>query len=151
MHYTQQPPPAKGYALLRAAVGWDALAPEVLETGLRNALYSVSVFDGDRLVGCGRVVGDGGLYFYLQDIIVLPEYQGRGLGHGIMEQVMGYLAKHARENAFVGLMAAAGVEGFYHRYGFQRRPEERPGMYRIWGAGASAGSVEETPPARRSH
>jgi GNAT superfamily N-acetyltransferase len=132
MRYLEQAPPPEGYANLRAAVGWDALAPEAVETGLRNALYSVAVYDGDQLIGCGRVVGDGGLYFYLQDIIVLPEYQGRGVGHGIMKRVMGYLEENARKNAFVGLMAAVGVKDFYHRYGFRRRPDDRPGMFRIW-------------------
>jgi hypothetical protein len=29
-------------------------------------------------------------------------------------------------------MAAQGAEGFYERYGFQRRPDDRPGMFRVW-------------------
>lgn len=132
MRFMDKPPPVAGYAALRAAVGWSALPPEAIRAGLDAALYSVSVYDEERLVGCGRVVGDGGLYFYIQDIIVHPEYQGRGVGEGIMERVMGYLKQHARQNAFIGLMAAVGVEDFYHRYGFQRRPDDRPGMFRIW-------------------
>ncbi len=45
---------------------------------------------------------------------------------------MVWLDGHAREGSFVGLMAAEGVTGFYERYGFARRPEGRPGMFRVW-------------------
>jgi ribosomal protein S18 acetylase RimI-like enzyme len=94
-------------------------------------LYSVVLErDGDA-VGCGRVVGDGGVYFYVQDVIVLPELQGLGWGARIMDAVMRYLDASARPGSFIGLMAAEDVEGFYRRYGFDRRPDDRPGMFRI--------------------
>jgi len=67
----------------------------------------VVVLRGGEFVGCGRVVGDGGLYFYLQDIALLPEHQGRGLGAAIMDAVMAYLERTARRGAFIGLMAAS--------------------------------------------
>jgi len=86
--------------------------------------------DGDA-VGCGRVVGDGGVYFYVQDVIVLPELQGLGWGARIMDAVMRYLDASAPPGSFIGLMAAKDVEGFYRRYGFDRRPDDRPGMFRI--------------------
>jgi GNAT superfamily N-acetyltransferase len=72
------------------------------------------------------------MYFYVQDVIVVPGYHGRGLGAQVMEGVLRYLEGVARPGAFVGLMAAQNVEGFYERYGFQRRPDDRPGMYRVW-------------------
>ncbi len=78
------------------------------------------------------MVGDGGIYFYLQDVIVRPEQQGRGYGRLIMGALMGFLDRTARPGAFVGLMAATGVAAFYERYGFAPRPEGRPGMYRVW-------------------
>jgi len=106
---------------------------EATETGLRSALFSVCVIHKDQAIGCGRVVGDGGIYFYIQDIIVLPEFQGRGLGRRIMDAVMNYLSSHAHPNAFIGLMAAKGVSGFYEKHGFAERPPGRPGMFRIWG------------------
>ena len=115
------------------AVGWEHVDAEATETGLRNALFSVCVIHKDKVIGCGRVVGDGGIYFYIQDIIVLPEFQGRGFGRCIMDAVMGYLSSHAHPNAFIGLMAAKGVSRFYEKYGFAERPPGRPGMFRIWG------------------
>jgi len=125
-------PTADEYARMRAVVGWNEVDPEGVERGLQNALFSLCLLHGEKLIGCARVVGDGGLYFYIQDVIVLPEYQGRGLGRQLMHRVMAYIEQHARSGAFVGLMAAEGVAPFYHKYGFAERPVAQPGMYRVW-------------------
>jgi len=37
----------------------------------------------------------------------------------------------ARPGSFIGLMAAKDAEGFYLRYGFERRTDDRPGMFLI--------------------
>jgi GNAT superfamily N-acetyltransferase len=120
------------YARMRAAVGWNEVDPEGVARGLQNALFSLCLLQGEKLIGCARIVGDGGLYFYIQDVIVLPEYQGQGLGRRLMDRVMAYIERHAKRGAFIGLMAAKGVAPFYHKYGFAERPAAQPGMYRIW-------------------
>lgn len=117
------------YRELREAVGWGNGDREAQQFGLNNALYSVCLVCQNKVIGGGRVVGDGGNYFYVQDIIVLPAYQGCGLGRRIMDAVMGYVNVHARSGAFVALMAAKGVGPFYERYGFKERPPDRPGMW----------------------
>jgi ribosomal protein S18 acetylase RimI-like enzyme len=126
-------PTVSDYNQLRAVVGWSEQSLEAVAEGLPRSLYSLCVYRDQELVGYGRVVGDGGVYFYVQDIIVLPEHQGQGLGHEIMSRVMAYLAEHAYPDSFIGLMAAQGVAGFYERYGFAERPSGRPGMFSIWG------------------
>ena len=125
-------PTVEEYQRLRRAVGWGEMTDEGVAAGLRNALFSVVLELDGEAVGCARVVGDGGLYFYLQDVIVLPEHQGRGQGAALMDAVMGYLARSCRPGAFVGLMAAVGAETLYERYGFRRRPDAQPGMFRVW-------------------
>lgn len=122
---------AEEYEALRGAVGWNEIGVDGLRTGLANSLYSVVLERDGVAIGCGRVVGDGGIYFYLQDVIVLPEFQGNGLGARIMDALTAYLDRAAGPGAFIGLMAADGVERFYERYGFERRPADRPGMSRI--------------------
>ena len=79
----------------------------------------------------GRVVGDGSIYFYIQDVIVLPEYKGKGVGKRIMMEIERYLDKTISHYAFIGLMAADGVASFYHQFGFAKRPKEAPGMFKI--------------------
>ncbi len=77
-------------------------------------------------------MGDGGIYFYIQDVIVLPEFQKKGPGKRIMDALMGYISSHAKSKAFIGLMAAKGVSKFYEKYGFAERPADRPGIFRVW-------------------
>jgi GNAT superfamily N-acetyltransferase len=128
----ERAPSVEEYRELRSGAGWNEMTEEALAAGLASALYSCVVVHDGRVIGCGRVVGDGGMYFYVQDVIVTPEDHGRGVGAQIMAAVMAYLERAARPGAFVGLMAAQGADGFYERYGFQRRPDDRPGMFRTW-------------------
>lgn len=130
--FVERPPTVEEYQQLRAAVDWEEVEREAAARGLDNALYSLCLLHQGRVIGCGRIVGDGGIYFYIQDVVVLPEFQGRGFGVMIMDRIMAYIDEHAGRNSFIGLMAAEGVESFYHRYGFKARPEGRPGMYRMW-------------------
>jgi len=129
----ERAPAADEYRRLRADAGWDEVNTRAVSTALRNSLYAVCAICDDQVVGCGRVVGDGGLYFYVQDVIVSAEYRGRGIGTRIMESLLKYLDFRAEQNAFVGLMATNGAAVFYERFGFKRRPDGRPGMYRVWG------------------
>lgn len=129
----ERPPTADEYRKLRAAAGWGEINTRAMSAGLRNSLYAVCAVCDEQVVGCGRVVGDGGIYFYVQDVIVIADYRGRGIGERIMESVIKYLDFRAEHNAFVGLMATDGAAGFYERFGFRRRPDGRPGMFKVWG------------------
>ena len=120
---------AREYKVLRGSTGWDPIDPVSAEKGLNNSLFSVCVMHKGKAIGMGRVVGDGAVYFYIQDVIVLPEYQGQGWGDQLMKVIMNWIKEHAPENAFIGLMAAVGVKDFYQKWGFDERPAERPGMY----------------------
>jgi GNAT superfamily N-acetyltransferase len=126
-------PTLEEYRRLRRAVGWLDVETEAIEIGLQNSLFSVCVISENRVIGCGRVIGDSGIYFYIQDIIVLPEFQGKGIGRRIMHAIMEYLRAHARDGAFVGLMAAKGVSKFYEQHGFKKRPPDAPGMFCVLG------------------
>jgi GNAT superfamily N-acetyltransferase len=127
-----RPIPAGDYLRLRRAVGWTELDPATAERGLAGALFAVVLEKDGAVVGCGQVVGDGAVYFYIQDVIVEEACRGLGLGDAIMARLMAWVGEHAGRGSFIGLMAARGVAGFYERLGFVRRDPEAPGMCRYW-------------------
>lgn len=111
-------------------MGWNIPDDEAIGRALASSLFSVVAEDDGLLVGLGRVVGDGGLYFYVQDVMVHPSFQGKGLGTQLMQRVMGYIGAEAPPGAFVGLMASQGLGSFYASFGFHPREPDAPGMYR---------------------
>jgi len=128
----ERPPTVLEYRRLRRAVGWAEVPDEGLAAALAGALYSCVVVHNGDAVACGRVVGDSALYFYVQDVMVLPEFHGRGLDAQVMGAVVQYLEGVALPGAFVGLTAAQDIDGFYERFGFHRRPDDRSGLFRVW-------------------
>jgi ribosomal protein S18 acetylase RimI-like enzyme len=124
------PPSADEFADLRVAVGWTRIPPEVAERALANSLHVVGVRQRDRLVGFGRIVGDGAMRFYVEDVAIVPELQGRTLGRLVMDALLAWLDLNVPPCGKTYLMAASGSVGFYERYGFERRADGEPGMWR---------------------
>jgi predicted N-acetyltransferase YhbS len=111
---------------------------------LKTSLFSVIAKEGDVVIGCGRIIGDGGLYFYVQDLLVDPQYQNKGVGKALMRELMKYLKTNARHGAFIGLIAAHGLEKYYEHFGFQARAADAPGMYQIMRTDAEHSNQPET-------
>ena len=132
----EQLPSAADYNRLRDLVGWGTYREDVIVKSLPNSLYCVCATADGRVVGMARVIGDGGMVYYVQDVIVVPGYQRRGIGTQLMDRVMAYICTHASHNSIVGLMAAKGKEAFYTRYGFTVRPTHQlgSGMTMFWKA-----------------
>lgn len=87
-----------------------------LKFAYSNSLYKVFVLEAERVVGAGRVVGDGVDTAYLCDIVVHPEFQGRSIGREITLKLMALSAGHKK----MILYANPGVEPLYEKLGFRR-------------------------------
>tara|TARA_R110002020_G_scaffold475905_4_gene714303 strand:- start:50115 stop:50582 length:468 start_codon:yes stop_codon:yes gene_type:complete len=74
---------------LYAAVQWSAYTddPARLEAAITASLRVVTAWEGVRLVGLARVVGDGLTIVYLQDILVVPEHHRTGIGRELFLRV----------------------------------------------------------------
>ena len=131
MKLEHQKPTISEYKQLRAAVDWWDVDEGAAETALSNSLFSVVAVEKGTLVGFGRIVGDGGLYFYIQDLIIHPEFQEKGYGKKVMDELMSFVRANAKSGAFIGLMAANGLERYYESFGFKAREDGAPGMYQI--------------------
>ena len=126
----EQLPTADEYNQLRKSVGWHCIDQNRTKAALRNSLFSVCAVADHQIIGFGRIVGDGLIYFYIQDVVILPRYQKRGIGHKIMQNLMTYIDAKApkKSGAFIGLMTAPGSTKFYSQHGFNLLPEDSPFM-----------------------
>ena len=127
LHIEHRIPTVAEYHLLREHVGWGTPDVEASTTSLANALFSVCLIKEGELIGIGRIIGDGGLFFYIQDLIVREDQRRKGYCNMIMEELLAYLRKNVRKGAFVALFSAKNVEGLYEKYGFIERPNENFG------------------------
>ncbi len=119
----ERPPTSAEYRSLISAVGWAAwINFAAADAALARSLYHVVALHEEAVIGMARVVGDGAMFFYIQDVVVTPAYQGRGVGTLLLERVMGYLKDAAPEKAFIGLFAAEGKHPYYERFGFAVKP-----------------------------
>lgn len=75
---------------LYGAVGWTnyTARPDMLRAGYEGSLAAWCAFEGDKLVGVVRVVGDGVTIVFVQDLIVAPSHQRTGIGTRLMQTVM---------------------------------------------------------------
>lgn len=129
----ERPPTAAEHKLLWESVGWGDVDQEMSEQSIANSVYAVvAICEGD-VVGMGRIVGDGAMYFYIQDVAVRPEYQSNGLGKLIVERLLAYINRRKHKNgiAFIGLFAASGKEKFYEQFGFKDHSPGMTGMFTV--------------------
>jgi ribosomal protein S18 acetylase RimI-like enzyme len=124
-------PTIEEYKNICYSVGWkDYINYDVAEASLRQSLFGVVIQCAEEIVGMGRVVGDGHIYFYIQDIAVVPAHQHKGIGRLVMAEIRDYLQENAPEKSFIGLFASQGKEPFYEKYGFHRH-DGMTGMFGV--------------------
>ena len=124
-------PKAEKYNLLRVASGiGGAKDVEKARTAMENSLFAVSVYDGEKLIGSGRIIGDGGVSYAVTDIMVDKAYQNRGIGEEIMSRLDRWFEENTDENAFIMLIANRPADNLYSRHGFDYLGENRLGMLR---------------------
>ena len=111
------------------AVGWGSYDEKVSEKALANTMYSVSVYDDSKIIGYGRIIGDGICFLYIHDVMVDPKYQNKKIGTQIMNQLLEKVNQIKIENPYVRvyLGASKGKEKFYERFGFITREDANLG------------------------
>ena len=121
------------YLYLREQVGWAQLTDKQAQLALENCLYNIKAVDEKGyILGMGRIVGDGAVICYIQDLVVIPEAQGKGVGSIIIDALINYVKEIKDEGStmMLCLMCAKGREPFYEKHNFISRPTDKlgPGM-----------------------
>lgn len=122
-------PQVKAYCDLRLGAGMSGKSLEAAEKGLPNALFNVTLYDNEQLIGMGRVIGDGGTAFQIIDVAVAQAYQGQGHGRTIMEEIMSYIESIAEQGSYVILIADYPADKLYEKFGFITTEPRSGGMY----------------------
>ena len=75
---------------LYASVGWTAYTdqPEVLRKGFENSMLTLAAYESDQLLGIIRAVGDGHTIVFVQDVLVFPEQQRKGIGSALLQAIL---------------------------------------------------------------
>ena len=109
-------------ALYRANEWSSAEKPTLLHKALLASHSLVTAWDGHTLVGLGNAISDGYLVVYYPHLLVLPDYQGRGIGTRLMQMLM------ARYEGFHQHMLVADGRAieFYRKCGFERAGKTEP-------------------------
>lgn len=120
------------YMELRESVNFHRLSWDQAKKGLNNSLYTLVAYKDGKAVGMGRIVGDGAIICYVQDLIIRPEVQGQGIGGLILETLKSFVMHEGYAGTIMmfDLMCARGREKFYKKHGFIARPTKDlgPGM-----------------------
>ena len=109
------PTSAKQIADLREAVGWNRME-NCYENELMASYFHISVYDGEKLIGYIDTVSNGVTDAYIQDLMVHPDYQGKGIGTELMNRTIAYLKE--KRIYMISVIFDEKLLPFYKRFGF---------------------------------
>jgi GNAT superfamily N-acetyltransferase len=123
-------PDLASFKRLRAQTNWGVPDNAAITTALNNSVFGAVAIDEMETIGMIRVVGDGAMNVYVQDVIVDENYRGLGIGRRLVQTAIHWMHDMLPSSITVGLMAAIGQESFYEPFGFTSRvgPRFGPGM-----------------------
>jgi len=126
----ERAPTVDEYAALVASVGFRARDRDAIARAMANSYHAVCAVVDGVVVGCGRVIGDGGLHYYLTDVLVHPDHQRKGIGTEIVAALTSWIEALPYKNTVVGVMPTRGQADFYARHGYRIQQADSPAMAR---------------------
>ena len=128
LRYTNDLTPQE-YKDFRASVGWFDVTLSQATRVLKNTAIVVCVRDGEKAIGMGRLLFDGGCAAYVADIVVDPDYRGQGIGKSIVEALCDQAVEQLEpgEHMYFILSSVKNKEAFYEKLGFLSTPNDNAG------------------------
>ena len=118
---------AEQYCVLWESVWGQPPTMEQTEVAMNHTLFRVSLFDGDTIIAMARVIGDKGLCYYIKDVVVRPEYQGKGLGKRLIQELLKYINDNGVKDTDIAVELCAMPDKipFYEQFGFHSNEAQR--------------------------
>ena len=118
---------------MRKSVDWKNIKLEQLEKALNYTMIVVGIYEENKIVAMGRLVGDYSCKGMLTDIIVRPEFQGKGYGKLVVTKIIEQCKKNLNNGDKLCIEAnpTAGNKEFYINCGLKYEPQKQDGVY-IW-------------------
>ena len=118
---------AEEFILLWETVWGQGPTLEQTKLAMEHTLFRVSVFDDDRIIAMDRMIGDLGLNYYIKDVVVIPAYQGRGIGRLLINELLKFVNDNGIRGTgiFVELCAMPDKMQFYEKLGFDTNEAQR--------------------------
>ena len=118
---------------MRKSVNWKDIKLEQLDKALKYTMIVIGVYEENKIVAMGRLVGDYTCRGLLTDIIVKPEYQKKGYGKVVVTNIIEKCKKNLNANDKLCIEASptAGNRDFYINCGLKYKPQVQDGVY-IW-------------------
>ena len=123
------------FLALFTSVGWEPPCMEQVQTALRNSMETFTALENGKPVGMVRLLGDGGMSFYIKDFAVHPDFQAKGVGKMLIQALEQFIRDSISPGWAVSLELISTKEAlpFYKKMGFEERPCEwdGPGMMKM--------------------
>jgi len=126
---TDNLPSPEAFQQLRIKAGLSPRNPDYIAKALQNSFCCVTLWQGSKLIGMGRIIGDGGTAYQIVDIAIDPEFQGQGFGKQVMNQLKQYIDHEIPREAYVSLIADGLAKELYKQFGFEETLPMSTGMY----------------------
>ena len=122
---------AEQFIELWETVWGDGPSLEQTKLAMKHTLFRVSIWDGERIVAMARMNGDMGLNYYIKDVVVRPEYQGKGIGKMLISELKKFINNNGVKGTdiFVELCAVPDKTPFYEKFGFEANEAQRLKIY----------------------
>jgi aralkylamine N-acetyltransferase len=102
--------------------------PEFLNHIVEDSAVFIGAFLGKKIIGMGRALSDLASDAYIQDVAVLKEYRGKGIGRQIIQALISKLKENGVD--WIGLVAQPGTSYFYEKLGFEVLKDHVPLKYK---------------------
>lgn len=116
------------YNELRNKVNWKKIDIIRAEKALQESKYVKKVVLNNNPIAMGRAISDG-MYVLIVDVVVIPEYQNKGIGKMVINRLLEEIEKDTKDGdaTSITLIAVSGKEGFYEKCGFIKLPHGETG------------------------